>query len=160
MFFQSHERQFFCAFLAETLYVLDKSSTTSKCIFSDLLLLTLKFTKFLMSFLEPRISFSLKLCITLQCQEITRLYFFSWHFISFWQKESIKVQISRLSTARMKINQIPYVVFQAASQLFCKILHHPSVSWHIITLKSSTWSTICFWQKEPINVQFLRLWAL
>ena len=44
-------------FLAETLYAIDKSST-SKCKFSDLPLLALKFTKFLMSFLEPRVSFS------------------------------------------------------------------------------------------------------
>ena len=43
-------------FLAETLYAFDKSSTL-KSKFSDLPLLTLKFTKFLMSFLEPRVSF-------------------------------------------------------------------------------------------------------
>ena len=55
--FQCHERSFFCTFLAETLHAIDKSST-SKCKFSDLPLLTLKFTKFLMSFLEPRVSFS------------------------------------------------------------------------------------------------------
>ena len=50
--FQCHERSFFCTFLAETLYAIDKSST-SKCKFSDLPLLELTFTKFLMSFLEP-----------------------------------------------------------------------------------------------------------
>ena len=44
-------------FLAQTQYTFDKSST-SKCKFSDLPLLALKFTKFLMSFLEPRVSFS------------------------------------------------------------------------------------------------------
>ena len=54
---QCHERQFFCSFLAETLYAIDKSSA-SKCKFSDFLLLTLKFIKFLISFLEPRVSFS------------------------------------------------------------------------------------------------------
>ena len=43
-------------FLAETLYVIGKIST-SKCKLSDLPLVTLKFTKFLMSFLEPSISF-------------------------------------------------------------------------------------------------------
>ena len=30
----------------------------------------------------------------------------------FRQKESIKVQISRLSTVLIKINQIPYVIFK------------------------------------------------
>ena len=44
-------------FLAETLYAIDKSGT-SKCKFSDSPLLALKFTKFFMSFLEPRVSFS------------------------------------------------------------------------------------------------------
>ena len=44
-------------FLAETLHTLDKSSP-SKCKFSDLSLLALKFTKFRVSFLEARVSFS------------------------------------------------------------------------------------------------------
>ena len=33
-------------------------------------------------------------------------------------------------------------------------MQHPSVSWHIIPLKFSNWNSICFGQKEPINVQF------
>ena len=57
IFFQCHERWFFCNILAETLHAIDKSST-SKCKFSDLPQLALKFTKFLMSILEPRVSFS------------------------------------------------------------------------------------------------------
>ena len=66
--FQCHDRSFFCTFSAETFYAIDKSST-SKCKFSDLPLLRLKFTKFLMSFLESRVSFFFKLCITHQCYE-------------------------------------------------------------------------------------------
>ena len=58
IFFHCHERQLFGTFLAETIYAIKKSSTTSKCTFSDLPLLPSKFTKFLMSFLEPRASFS------------------------------------------------------------------------------------------------------
>ena len=49
-------REFFCTFLVETLYVIDKGST-SRCTFSDLPLLALKFAKFLKSFLELRVSF-------------------------------------------------------------------------------------------------------
>ena len=49
-------REFFCTFLAETLYVIDKGST-SRCTFSDLPMLALKFAKFLKSFLELRVSF-------------------------------------------------------------------------------------------------------
>ena len=33
----------------------------------------------------------------------------------------------------------------------------PSVSWHIIAVKVLNWNIICFGQREPINVQFLRL---
>ena len=53
-------------FLAQTSHTFDKSSPL-KCKFSDFPLLALKFTKFLMSFLKPIVSF--KLCITLQCHE-------------------------------------------------------------------------------------------
>ena len=50
IFFHCHERQLFGTLLAETIYAIKKSSTTSKCTFSDLPLLPSKFTKFLMSF--------------------------------------------------------------------------------------------------------------
>ena len=58
--FFSVMREFFCTFQAETLYVIDKSSTSfdSKCKFPDLPMLALKFTRFLMSFLKPKVSFS------------------------------------------------------------------------------------------------------
>ena len=46
-------------FLTETLYAIEKG-TTSICKLSELPQLTLKFTKFLMSILEPRVSFSSK----------------------------------------------------------------------------------------------------
>ena len=49
--------QLLCTFLAQTLHTFYKNSPT-KCKFSDLPLLALKFTKFLMSSLEPRVSFS------------------------------------------------------------------------------------------------------
>ena len=39
-------------------------------------------------------------------REITLLYFFSWNFIWFLQKEPIKVQNFRLSTAQVKFHQI------------------------------------------------------
>ena len=48
------------------------------------------------------------------------MYFFIWNIIGFGVKEPIKVQIFRLLTALMKINQIPYVTLQAMSQVFFK----------------------------------------
>ena len=44
-------------FFSRNLYAIDKT-ITSKCKFSDLPVLALKFTKFLKSFLEPKFSFS------------------------------------------------------------------------------------------------------
>ena len=60
------------------------------------------------------------------------------------------MQIFRLLTARMKINQILYVIFQATSQFsvkFCITLQCHDT----IPLK------LCFGQKKPINVQFFKL---
>ena len=35
-------------------------------------------------------------------------------------------------------------------------MHQPLVSWHIILVKFSSWTIICFKKKEPIKVQFFR----
>ena len=52
---------------------------------------------------------------------ITLLYFLHLNFICFGQRDLIKVQIFRLSTACMKISQIPYVIFQATCQFSFKV---------------------------------------
>ena len=102
--------QFLYIFLAQTLHTFEKSSP-KKCKFSDFLLLVLKFTKFLMLFSNKKSVFVQSLDHSSVSWEITLLYYFSWNFIWYWQKETIKVQLFRLLTAPMKINQIP---------LFCK----------------------------------------
>ena len=45
---------------------------------------------------------------------------FNLNFICFGKNEPIKVHIFRLATARMKINQHPYVTRQTTSQFFFK----------------------------------------
>ena len=50
---QCNQISFFCSFVAESLYAIDKTRTW-ECTFSYLPLFPSKFTKFLMSFLEPR----------------------------------------------------------------------------------------------------------
>ena len=52
--------------------------------------------------------------------DIILVYVFTENFICFGQKEPFKVKIFRLSTARMKINRILFVIFQAASQFSFK----------------------------------------
>ena len=41
---------------------------------------------------EATCQFFFKLCITLQCHEITLLHFFSWDFILFWANQSVEFQ--------------------------------------------------------------------
>ena len=59
--------------------------------------------------------------------KITLLYFFSSNNIYFAQKEYIKMKIlMRLSSARVKIRQIPHVNFKMTSQFlfrFCVVVH-------------------------------------
>ena len=101
-------REFFSAFLAETLHAIDKSSTL-KCKFSVLPLLALKFIKLLMSFLEPRVSFSSNFAslfsVMRHSSSVLLLLCFFW-----WAKEAHQMANFQ-PTASMKINQIPYVIF-------------------------------------------------
>ena len=64
-----------------------------------------KFTKFLMSYLKPEVSFSLNfasLFITMR----ENSSFFNWNFIWFGQKAPVKVQNYRFLTAHVKFHQI------------------------------------------------------
>ena len=61
-------------FLAQTLHTFYQSSL-SKWKFADLSLLPLKFTKFLMSFLEPRVSFSSNFASLFSVMRLTLLLF-------------------------------------------------------------------------------------
>ena len=78
---------FSCTFLAETLYAVDKSST-SKCKFWDLPMLALKFTKFLMSFLEPRVSFSTNFASLFSVMRHTSSVLFHLNLFILWTKRS------------------------------------------------------------------------
>ena len=83
--FQCRERSFFCTFLAETLYVIDKSST-SRCKFSHLPLLALKFIKFFMSCLEPRVSFSSNFASLFNVMRHNSSALFHLNFYMLWTK--------------------------------------------------------------------------
>ena len=96
-------------FLAETWYANDKSGT-SKCKFSDLPLLALKFTKFL-SFLERRVSFSSNFASLLSVMRHLFCTFSSKSIYALDKSSQFKVQMLKILTACMKINQIHYVIF-------------------------------------------------
>ena len=89
-FLQHNSSVFFLTqitFSAETLYTIDKSSTW-KCKFSDLLLLRLKFTKFLMSFLGLRVSFLFKLCTLFSVMRHNSSVLFHLYLYMLWTKEA------------------------------------------------------------------------
>ena len=108
---------------------------------TDLPLLALKFTS--CHFWNKELVYLQTLHHSLAWFDITLLYFSSKTFFCFGQKYPIKVQILRLPTARMKINQITYVIVKPRVS-FSLNLHHPSVSWHVIPMIFSNWNIMCF----------------
>ena len=75
-----------------------------------------------MSILKPRVSFSSNFASFFIAMKHNSSAFFHLNLFMLWTKTKhpIKVQIFRLSTACMKISQIPYVIFQATSQFYFK----------------------------------------
>ena len=97
-----------------------------------------KLTRFLMSFLMPKVSF------------------FSLNFASSFSLEFCIIFASQLLAACMKINQIPDVVYQTTSQVSFKLFI--TLQYHDITpMNFFSWKIICFGQKETFKVQFLWL---
>ena len=70
---------------------------------------------------HTKIQFFFKIWINLECYDITPLYFLGSNILYFRQKQHIKVQIFRLATARIKIHQIPYIIFGTQSTFFFKL---------------------------------------
>ena len=105
--------QLLCICLAQTLHTCYKSSP-SKSKFSDSPLLLLKFTEFLMSSFQTNSQFFFKVWITLQCADRSFFCTFLAETL-YWQKQHIKMQISRLATARIKIQQTLHVIFGTKS---------------------------------------------
>ena len=119
---QYNDTELLWTFLAQIHYTLVKSST-SKCKFSDLPLLAIKSTKFLMLFLEPRVSFSSNFASLFSVMGHNSSIHFHLKRYMLWTKrvhQSANCQSSSNcklpSTARMKVNQIPYFIFQPTSQ--------------------------------------------
>ena len=109
-----------------------------------------------MSFLEPRVSFSSNLTSFFHVMRYNSSVLFHLKLYILSRKEPIKVQIFRLSTARMKINQIPNVILQVTSQFSCKfcIALQCHDTWFLWKFLGETLYSL---DKEPIKVQFFRL---
>ena len=98
--------QLVCIIVAQTLHNFDKN-IPSKCKFSDFPLPELKFIKFLMSFFKQKVSFSSKCGSLLSVMRENSSVLFHLKLYMLSTKGTHQVQIFRLSTARIKINQIP-----------------------------------------------------
>ena len=104
--------QLLCIFLAQTLHTCYKSSPW-KSKFSDFSLLALKFTKFLKSFLEPRVSFSSNFASLFSVVRHNSSKLLHLNLYTLWTKGTNQsANFQTFQTARMKINQIPYVIFK------------------------------------------------
>ena len=98
--------QLVCIIVAQTLHTFDKN-IPSKCKFSDFPQPELKFIKFLMSFFKQKVSFSSKCGSLLSVMRENSSVLFHLKLYMLSTKGTHQVQIFRLSTARIKINQIP-----------------------------------------------------
>ena len=143
-------------FLAQTLHTFDKSSP-SKFKFSDFPLLALKFTKFFMSFFKQKFIFPQSLDHSSVSWDITLLYLFSWNVIYSWQKEPMKVQIFRLPTVPMKINQILHVIYETASNFSFKVCMDLQYNdaYFLFTFLAQTLNTLV--KRSPLKCKF---WVL
>ena len=89
--------------------------------------LALKFAKFVMSFLKPTASFSSNFPSLTSVMRDNSSVIFHLKFYMPLRKGTNQLQIFRLSTACMKINQIP-CHFSSLESVFISILHHLLVS--------------------------------
>ena len=117
--------------------------------FSDFWLVGWKFTKFLMSYLKPHVSFSLTLHQSSMSWEITLLYLFSWNFIWFGQKEPIKVQNFTLLTAHLKFHKLYFdrLFLLKVYKISAKKVQRSYVSWHWKVIQNLKKNWLVVWKK-------------
>ena len=109
----------------------------SKCKFSDLPLLALKFTKFVMLFFKQKVSFPSKLgsIFSIMKDNSSVLLFCTLpNFICYWQKEPIKVQIFETFKCSGQYSPNSSCRFWNDKSIPFQILHHSSLSWHMTPL--------------------------
>ena len=77
-----------------------------------------------------------------------------------WTKEPVKVQVFRISTGCMKINQIPYAIFHDTSQFSFKFrstfqCQDTQFPWNFLAQ-----TLYAFDKKNPSKYSFLDIWVL
>ena len=100
-----------------------------------------------MSFLEPRVSFSSNFASLFSVMRHNSSVLFHVIFVCFGQMDPIKVHIFRLSTTRMKINQISYVKSQFSFKL-CNTFCNTNCQTFRCSNESSPNSSCHFWNHK------------
>ena len=85
---------------------------------------------------ETTNQFFFQFCITLQCHKTTSLYFFSWNFIYFQQKEPIKVQIWWKFTWAVKRLKLCTLMGFFCHNVSAKKVQKNYFSWHWTVMQS------------------------
>ena len=105
-----------------------------------------KFTKFLISYLKPKVSFLKTLHHSSVSWKITFLYFLSWNFISFGKKEPIRVL-----TAHMKFHQIFNLIGPFCWKVYkisTKKIQRSYVRWHWKVMQNLKKILICCFKHD------------
>ena len=139
------------SFSAKALYAINKSST-SKCKFSSLPLLALKFPKSLMSFLEPIITFSSNFASLFGVTRHQSLVLFH-----------VNLYVPSTKAAHwVKVHQISHVVFPTKSQFFIKIWMffqcHETFQFMRRCTVSSFW--LLAWKLTKFLISFFKPWVI
>ena len=130
-------------FLAETLYTLDKKSSTKRNFQTFQWFGEIHQIPHVLIPLKPQVSFSLNFAPHFSVTRDNSCVSFSWNFIWFEQKEPIKVQNIRLLTAHAKFHQIftligsfcwKFVKFQL--KRYRKVMFHDTEEWCKILRKT------------------------
>ena len=135
-------------FLSQTLRTFYKSSL-SKWKFSDLPLLTFKFTKCLMSFLEPRVSFSSNFASLFSVKRLPLLFFPSKSLYALDKRIRSKFKFSDFRLLALKLTKFLVSFFKPQISFPLNFASPFSVMIH--NSSEIFWLNICSGQIEPIN---------
>ena len=114
-----------------------------------------KFTKFLMSCLEPRVSFSSNFVPLFSVMKQLFCIFSSNSLYALDKRIQSKCKFSYFRLLSWKLTKCFMLFFKPQVSFPLNFASPFSVMTHN-PLKFSNWNIICFGQKEPINVQFFR----
>ena len=137
-------------------YIFEKSSTW-KCKFSDMLLLALKFIKFFMSFLEPRVSFSSNFASLFSVIRRNSSVLFHLKPYILWTKGAHQSAYFGFRLFAWNLTKLRHFLIH---ELVLHELVHPSVSWQTIPINDLAETLYALDKKSPSKYNFSDFWVL